>query len=81
MAHHKRSAAGKVAIGSGAASSSEARDNTTEATYWVSHRHGPFLIHKVGEGCEPQTNDNAGYLDDLDNAIEQGFAPCPKCMN
>ena len=81
MANHKRGVAGRVAIGSGAASNGEARDNTTEATYWVSHRGGPFLIHKVGAGCEPQTNDNAGYLDDLDTAIEQGFAPCPKCMN
>ena len=55
------------------------RDNTKHATFWTSYRGGPFLIHKVGK-CEPQTNDNAGYLDDLDTAIEQGFAPCPKCI-
>ncbi len=82
MVKHERSAAGNAAAKGGARSSGEARDNTTEATYWVSHRGGPFLIHKIGDGdgCEPQTNDNAGYLDDLDTAIEQGFAPCPKCM-
>ena len=56
-----------------------ARDNTAEAKFWCSHRGGPFLIHKVGE-CEPETIDNAGYLDDYDVAIEQGFAPCPKCI-
>ena len=61
------------------ATSSQARDNTTEAAFWVSHRGGPFLIHHVG-ACEPLANDNAGYLDNYDTAIEQGFAPCPKCM-
>lgn len=60
---------------------SAGRDNTTKAKYWLSHRGGPFLIHGVGKGCEPQTNDNEGYLDDLDTAIEQGFFPCPKCNN
>ena len=58
---------------------SAGRDNTKEAKFWVSHRGGPFLVHKVGE-CKPETVDNAGYLDDYDNAIEQGFAPCPKCL-
>ncbi len=80
MARHERNAAGSVATKSGAASSGEARDNTVEAKFWASHRGGPFLFHKVGDGCEPQTNDNAGYLDNPETLIEQGFAPCPKCL-
>ena len=56
------------------------RDNKMEVTFWLSHRGGPFLIHANGKGCEPQAIDNAGYLDDFDTAIDQGFAPCPKCM-
>ena len=80
MVKHERSATGNVAAKGGAASSGGARDNTTEAIYWASHRGGPFLFHTVRDGCEPQTNDNAGYLDNPETLIEQGFAPCPKCM-
>ena len=77
--NEERSLSGEVSTEVGAASGGEARDNTTEAAYWVSHRSGPFLVHKVGE-CEPKTIDNAGYLDEYEVAIEQGFAPCPKCI-
>ena len=73
------SATGVSGTSRGDAIAGGARDNTKEAAYWVSHRGGPFLIHKVGK-CEPQPNDNAGYLDQYDVAIEQGFAPCPKCI-
>ncbi len=79
MAKKTRSMGGGAGATAGAVSSGATRDNTKEATYWCSHRGGPFLIHKVG-ACEPQTNDNAGYIDDYDAAIEQGFAPCPKCI-
>ncbi len=40
---------------------------------------GPFRSHEVGS-CEPVENENVGYGDDYDNLIEQGFAPCPKCI-
>lgn len=81
MATHKRGISGSPAApASGAKSIGDARDNTKEATYWCSHRGGPFLIHWVGKGCEAKPIDNAGYIDDLDVAIAQGFAPCPICM-
>ncbi len=57
-----------------------ARDNTKEAEFWVSHRGGPFLIHDNSKDCEQLPNDNVGYSDNSDALIEQGFAPCPKCM-
>ncbi len=79
MAAKKTSLSGRAGAVTGGDSRAGARDNTKEAAFWVSHRGGPFLIHKVG-ACEPETIDNAGYLDDYDNAIEQGFAPCPKCI-
>lgn len=72
---------GRAGAVTGGGSTANARDNAKEATYWVSHRGGPFLVHKNGEGCESQTMDNVGYLDVLDTAIDQGFMPCPKCMN
>ena len=56
------------------------KDNTKEAPYWVSHRGGPFLIHDNAGDCKPVSNDNAGYVDDLDVVIEQGFMSCPKCI-
>ena len=79
MAKQERSVSGNMRVKIGRTGRGEARDNTKEAKFWVSHRGGPFLIHKVGD-CKPETIDNAGYLDDYDNAIEQGFAPCPKCL-
>ena len=80
MTKHTRGLKGAVSMTGGAgAKTPTGRDNTKEAKFWVSHRGGPFLIHKVGK-CSPETIDNAGYLDDYDNAIEQGFAPCPKCL-
>ena len=79
MADKKVSTGGAVSAKRGASGAHNARDNTKYATFWMSYRGGPFLIHKVGK-CEPQTNDNASYLDNYDTAIEQGFAPCPKCI-
>lgn len=83
MADQQREVSGSAAAatgGVGEANAGVARDNRAEAKYWLSHRGGPFLIHdNVGE-CQPQPNDKAGFLDDYDTAIEQGFAPCPKCM-
>lgn len=75
----RRMTGGAGATSGGRGAVAPARDNTTEADYWLSHRSGPFLVHKVGV-CEPETIDNAGYLDDIETAIEQGFAPCPKCL-
>ena len=75
MAKHKRGLAGSSPAAT--AGGSTASDNTN--AFWVSHRQGPFLIHKVG-ACDPQPIDNAGYLDDVGTAINQGFGPCPKCM-
>ncbi len=80
MAAKRTSLSGRAGAVTGGDSRAGARDNTKEAKFWVSHRGGPFLVHKVGD-CEPQPNDNAGYLDIFDTAIDQGFAPCPKCMN
>ena len=85
MAKYKRGLSGsqEAATGGtdGEAVGGKGRDNTTEAAFWVSHRGGPFLIHdnQAEDKCEPLPIDNAGYLDDYDAAIEQGFAPCPKC--
>ena len=79
MATKKVSTGGAVSAKRGAGGGGEARDNTKFAPFWTSYRGGPFLIHKVGK-CEPQTNDNAGYLDDKEVAFENGFMACPKCM-
>ena len=79
MAAKRTNASGTATNKRGAGGVHHARDNTKYATFWMSYRGGPFLIHKVGK-CEPQANDNASYLDDFDTAIDQGFAPCPKCM-
>lgn len=85
MTEHVRSVSGeaKAATGGvgGAEGTANARDNSKEATYWVSHRMGPFLIHDNTKDCEPQPNDNVGYLDNKDSAIDQGFMPCPKCLS
>ena len=78
MVKHKRGLTGSPAAPT-VGNSGSGRDNTKHAAFWASHRQGPFLIHKVG-ACDPQPIDNAGYLDDLDTAINQGFGPCPKCM-
>lgn len=55
------------------------RDNRKHAKFWVSHRMGPFLVHDNQGDCQPERIDNVGYLDSYENAIAQGFAPCPKC--
>ena len=80
MAEHKRGVAGSQAASKGAAGgggAGEGSDNATTAKFWVSHRMGPFLVHEVG-GCDPEGN--VAFGDDYDNLIEQGFAPCPKCI-
>ena len=79
MTNHKRGLTGSSPAATAGGSKSAARDNTKHAKFWVSHRQGPFLIHKVGV-CDPQPIDNAGFLDDVGTAINQGFGPCPKCM-
>ena len=66
------------------------RDNTKEAKFWMSYRGGPYLIHKVGGECPTESSPTfdpgviptsvAGYSDDFDNVIDQGFKPCPECM-
>ncbi len=80
MAHAKREIGGSqaTAVGnSGGVPPGVGGDNAKSAKFWVSHRQGPFLIHEV-DGCEPEGN--VGFGDDYDNLIEQGFAPCPKCI-
>ena len=82
MAGFKRGVSGNQAAatgGVGAGGAGRERDNTKHAKFWVSHRHGPFLIHDNAGDCEVGAKDSAGYSDDYDNLIEQGFAPCPKC--
>ncbi len=85
MAHEKRGLSGNQAAAKGGATVGGAegrgvgRDNTKYAKFWASHRQGPFLIHLVSGNCEPGLKDSAGYGDDYDNLIEQGFAPCPRC--
>jgi hypothetical protein len=83
MAHYKRGLSGNQAAAKGGteALSGAGRDNRKHAAFWVSHRHGPFLIHDNKGSCEQQPNDNVGYLDNYEAAIEQGFAPCPKCSS
>ena len=79
MADKKRGLSGHQAAAEVGTGTAAGRDNAKEARHWVSHRGGPFLVHDNEGACEPQPNDNAGYLDDYGVAIEQGFAPCPKC--
>ncbi len=81
MAHQKRGLSGNQAAAKGGlgAGAGVGRDNRKHAVFWVSHRHGPFLIHDNKGPCEQLPNDNVGYLDSYEVAIEQGFAPCPKC--
>ncbi len=79
MVKHKRGMAGAPPAATAGTSKSSGRDNAKHAAFWASHRSGPFLVHKVG-GCEPQPIDNAGFLDNFDTAIDQGFMICPKCM-
>lgn len=55
-----------------------ARDNTREGGYWLAHRLGPFMVHRVGV-CEPGPNDNPSYTESITAAIDQGFAICPRC--
>ena len=81
MAKQERSTSGSVSTSKGElGGSGVGRDNRVEAAFWLSHRSGPFLIHVNGKGCEPQTADNPGYLDNEETAIEQGFARCPRCF-
>ena len=81
MVHQKRGLSGNqaAAVGSIGGAAGAGRDNRKHAAFWVSHRHGPFLIHDNKGDCEPQANDNHGFLDSYEAAIDQGFAPCPKC--
>ena len=85
MTHQKRGLSGNQAAATGGVGVTggrgvgKGRDNTKYAKFWVSHRQGPFLIHLVAGDCEVGAKDSAGYGDDYDNLIEQGFAPCPKC--
>lgn len=81
MAHEKRGLSGNQAAAKGGAGPASGRglDNRKHATFWVSHRHGPFLIHDNTGSCEQLRIDNVGYLNSYEAAIEQGFAPCPKC--
>lgn len=49
--------------------------NLKTARRWISHRGGPFLIHKEKE-CDSKA---MGCHNSDENLIEQGFFPCPKC--
>lgn len=53
------------------------RASCLDNEFWVSHRTWQF--HFVSGECEPQPADNIGYLNSATVAIDQGFAPCPKC--
>ena len=85
MAHSKRGLSGNQAAAKGGTSTTggggkgAGRDNRKHAKFWLSHRHGPFLIHDNQGECEQLLIDNVGYLDSYEAAIEQGFGPCPKC--
>ncbi len=81
MTHQKRGLSGNQAAATGSigGAAGAGRDNRKHAAFWVSHRHGPFLIHDNKGACEQLLIDSVGYLDSYEVAIDQGFAPCPKC--
>lgn len=78
----KRKLTGSVSSGrtSREEGASMSKENRKEAKFWVSHRQGPYLFHDNSSSCEPQPEDNVGYLDDASTAIDQGFSPCSRCM-
>lgn len=88
--HHERGLSGEVGVGittSGAPSEAGPGTSTAEPTpsvevhrYWLEHRLGPFLYHEVNGPCEVPAKPNVGFLSDVARIEEQGFIPCPKCI-
>lgn len=82
MVKRERSVKGDSPTGTGgagkaAASASQGRVREPPR-YWVSHR--TYLFHANGGPCQPVPLDNVGYISDVRAVIDQGFAPCPKCI-
>ncbi len=81
MTEQKRGLSGSSSSGAGTkGKKSPGVENRVSAKFWVSHRMGPFQFHAVGGDCESQPSDNVGYANDAEAIIDQGFAPCPKCL-
>ncbi len=80
MANQSRGLSGRASSGKATKEPGVGADNRKTAKFWVSHRMGPFMFHDNAGACEPQPQDNVGYLNDAAVAIEQGFAPCPRCL-
>jgi hypothetical protein len=90
VTHHERGLEGQVGVGgntsngppggSPGGSTAEPTPSAQLHAYWLEHRQGPFLYHKVDGPCEAPNRPNVGYLSDVDRIVEQGFIPCPKCI-
>lgn len=83
MTEHEREISGMTssgAHGGGDEAASGPKPSREIHRFWLSHRRGPFLFHENSGPCQPTPADNVGYLSDVAVIIDQGFAPCPKCI-